>query len=456
MTFIRKSHSCASRLAVALVLLGLATSAQAAGWQAGVARENITPDKPMWMSGYAARTGPAEGKLTDLWAKALVLEDPAGHRAVLVTMDLVGISRDVSLAVCRGIESRYGLKRADIALNVSHTHCGPVVSRNLETIYFLDAEQQQLVADYTAQLEAKLIDVVGKALDALAPCELSWNNGWAGFAVNRRENKEKEVLLRRERGQLKGPVDHEVPVLAVRDADRKLTAVAFGYACHATTLDFYRWCGDYPGFAMLELERSHPGAMALFWAGCGADQNPLPRRTVDLAESYGRRLAAAVDDVLAAPMEPVSGNLATSYAEIDLPLGTLPTRAELLTQQQSKNRYEARRATMLLAQLDGGQPLSPTYPYPVQLWRLGPELKWVFLGGEVVVDYSLRLKQELGPKTTWLAGYSNDVMAYIPSRRVLLEGGYEGATAMIYYGLPTSWSERVEEAIITEVHRQAK
>lgn len=439
---------------IAALLLPLAAPASAAGWKAGVARENITPEKLMWMSGYAARNHAAEGQATDLWAKALVLEDPSGHRAVLVTMDLVGISRDVSRAVCQGIESRYGLKRADVALNVSHTHCGPVVGKNLETIYFLDSEQQKLVADYTAQLEGKLIGVAGKALDRLAPCELSWQIGRAGFAVNRRENKQPEVPTLRQRGRLKGPFDHDVPVLAVRDTDGKLVAVAFGYACHATTLDFYQWCGDYPGYAMLELERVHPEATALFWAGCGADQNPLPRRTVELAEAYGRRLAAAVDDVLGAPMLPISGELATSYAEIDLPLATLPTREELETQKQSKNRYEVQRATRLLAQIDARQPLSPTYPYPVQLWRLGPDLKWVFLGGEVVVDYALRLKQELGPGTTWLAGYSNDVMAYIPSRRVLLEGGYEGATAMIYYGLPTSWSERVEEAIVGEVHRQ--
>ena len=62
-----------------------------------------------------------------------------------------------------------------------------------------------------------------------------------------------------------------------------------------------------------------------------------------------------------------------------------------------------------------GKPLSQTYPYPVQLWRVGPELQWITLGGEVVVDYSLRLKKELGP-ATWVAGYTNDVMAYIPSR----------------------------------------
>jgi hypothetical protein len=440
----------------ALLLVAASGVAQAAGWKAGVAKENITPEKPMWMSGYAARNHPAEGKLTDLWAKALVIEDPQGHRVALVTMDLVGIDRDVSLAVRDGIESKYGLKRADVALNVSHTHCGPVVGRNLMPIYSLDDVQLQLVRDYTRQLEQKLIAVVGAALAKSAPCELSWGNGHADFAVNRRNNKEADVPALREKQELKGPFDHDVPVLAVKDAEGKLMAVAVGYACHSTTLGFYQWCGDYPGFATAELEKNHPGALALFWAGCGADQNPLPRKTVELAESYGHRLAVAVDEVLARPMNRLSGNLTTSYAEVDLPLAALPSREELESRRASKNKYEVSRANMLLAQIDAGKPLSQTYPYPVQVWHLGPELRWAFLGGEVVVDFALRLKQELGPGTTWVAGYSNDVMAYIPSRRVLLEGGYEGATAMIYYGLPTSWAPEVEEVIVKQVHQLAK
>jgi hypothetical protein len=109
---------------------------------------------------------------------------------------------------------------------------------------------------------------------------------------------------------------------------------------------------------------------------------------------------------------------------------------------------------LLLANIADGKPLSQTYPYPVQVWRLGPELAFVTLGGEVVVDYAVRLKQELGREKTWVAGYSNDVMAYIPSRRVLGEGGYEGGGAMVYYSLPCPWAPEVEEMIVRSVHEQ--
>jgi hypothetical protein len=443
-------------LAVLAVSGATSSSAVAAEWKAGAAKVKITPTRPMWMSGYASRTGPAEGTLIDLWAKALVLEDPRGERAVLISVDVVGIHRDVSGAVCDALYAKHKLERRQIAIASSHTHTGPVVGRTLMAMYFLDATQQQLVADYTIEFEQQLVAVVGQALERLAPARIAWGNGHSSVAVNRRTNIEAEVPKLREQGLLKGPVDHDVPVLSVRTPEGKLTAVVFGYACHATVLSSMQWSGDYPGFAQLEIEKNHPEALALFFAGCGADQNPLPRREVALAEAYGRSLAASVEAVLNNAMQPIDGDVSTQYAEIPLALDKLPTREELETQSKSKDKYIAQRAKLLIEQVDGGKPLSQTYPYPIQLWKLGPSLQWVTLGGEVVVDYSVRLKRELGRDHTWVAGYTNDVMAYIPSLRVLKEGGYEGASAMIYYGLPTIWAPDVEDAIVKKVHELAK
>jgi hypothetical protein len=243
-------------------------------------------------------------------------------------------------------------------------------------------------------------------------------------------------------------VDHEVPVLAVRGEKGDLRAVVFGYACHATVLAFYQWSGDYPGFAQIELEKMHPGAVALFWAGCGGDQNPLPRRSVALAEKYGSQLADSVEAVLKKPLAPIKGALRLSYTEIDLPFGDLPDREALIRATMDKDKYVVLRAKQLLKQPEDKGSLKGTYPYPIQAWQLGPELTWVMLGGEVVVDYSLRLKKELGPGKVWVMAYANDVMAYIPSLRVLKEGGYEGASSMIYYGQPTVWGPGIEEAIV--------
>lgn len=453
---------------VGLMLAVVAASAGAEEWKAGFARRKITPERPMWMSGYAGRDHAAEGTLIDLWAKAVALQDSVGNRVILVGLDLVGIDRDLSVAVCTAAKEKYGLKREQIALNCSHTHTGPVVGRNLMTMYTLDPTQAQLVADYTHELEGKIVDAIGEAIAALAPARVAWGSGHCSVAVNRRTNTEADVPRLREQGMLKGPVDHDVPVLSIRRPDGTLAGVIFGYACHATVLPNFRWSGDYPGYAQLALEEAHPGITAIFFAGCGGDQNPLPRRLsnppspkageeygVSRAEEYGRSVARAVDAVLAGHMPALAGELSSTYREVDLAFDKLPTREEIEKEARSDNKYAVSRATMLLKQLDGGKPLAPAYPYPVQVWKLGSEVKLVTLGGEVVIDYAVRLKKELGGRNVWVAGYTNDVMAYIPSLRVLKEGGYEGGGAMLYYGLPTIWSPAVEETIVKTVHELA-
>jgi hypothetical protein len=324
----------------------------------------------------------------------------------------------------------------------------------LSPIHYLrvDPQQQVEIDQYLESLRDKVVEVVGQAIGKLAPSHLSWGNSTASFAVNRRNNKEADVPQLRTEGALVGPCDHDVPVLAVHDAEGQLDAVLFGYACHATVLSSYQWCGDYPGYATADLEAHHPGCVALFWAGCGGDQNPLPRRTVELAQHYGRQLAAAVDAaLLTARLRPVADTLRTSFREVDLRFAALPTREALQTESQSREKPLAARAQLLLETIDAGGTLSPTYPYPIGCWRIGEEISFVILGGEVVVDFALRLKAQMSGAKTWVAGYANDVMAYIPSRRVLLEGRYEGADAMVYYGLPSPWAEDVEETIVNAV-----
>jgi neutral ceramidase len=422
-----------------------------AQWKAGVARVNISPELPIWLSGYGGRDHPATWKHDDLWTKALVLDDGAGHRSVLVTVDLAGIPRDLSTSVCKPIEEKYKLPRSAIALCASHTHSGPVVRGNLMAMYDLNQDQSRRVIEYKAALVKKMLQVVDNAFKQLKPAKLSWGIGEAGFAVNRRTNKEGQVKKLIKEKKLVGPTDHDLPVLAVFDNDKKLRAIVGGYACHATVLDSYFICGDWPGAAQDELERRHPGTIAMFVAGCGGDQNPLPRRSLALMYRYGGEFANGVDEVLDASLKPLSPSLDTAYAEIDLPFGKLPTRAELELETKEPKPI-GRWSKYMLAQWDRDGSLPEKYPYPVQVWRLGNDMTWILLGGEVVVDYSLRLKAELGKKI-WVSSYSNDVMAYIPSRRVLGEGGYEGGLARYPYGLPAPWDANVEKYIVDEVHK---
>ncbi len=436
-----------------LIALMAPLSARADGWKAGSAKLAITPKEPVWMAGYGSRDHPSEGALHDLWAKALVLEDPSGSRAVLITVDICGISRPLSSAVRDAIQQAHGLDRSRVVIACSHTHSGPVIGTNLISMYPLNDEQKQKVEAYADFFKKSLIDVASKAFDALKPAELTWDIGRCSFAVNRRENDQRNVPKLRESLALKGPDDHDVPVLRVSGPDGTLQAVVCGYACHCTTLQGYQFSGDYAGYAQIALEKAHPGATALFWAGCGADQNPLPRGAVEQAQDYGAQLAQAVEEVLARPMKPIHGPLRSAYQEIDLAFDTIPDRAHWEELARSDNRFEAGRARLLLKKIDEQGSLESTYPYPVEAWKLGDDLTWVFLGGEVVVDYAHRIKRNLGTRNTWVAAYCNDVMAYIPSLRVLQEGGYEGGGAMLYYGRPAPWSEKVEDQVIGGVRQ---
>lgn len=438
-------------------LLLFPTLLRSEGWKAGAASLVITPADSLWMAGYGSRTAPAEGKETDLYAKVLLLEDAAGKKGLILTLDLVGVDRGFAARITDALTEPLDLPRESIAVCTSHTHSGPVVAGNLAPLHYesLPVEQQQKLDAYADDLLAKVVALATEASAGLAPARLQWGSGKCTFAVNRRENKEPEVPDLRAKGRLAGPSDHDVPVLSVRDVDGTLKAVLFGYACHATVLSGQTWNADYPGYAQMELEKKFPGAIALFWAGCGGDQNPVPRRELPLAQTYGADLAARVGDVLRAHMPEVAPSLACAYREIEAPLDTLPTTEEIRANALSTNRFEVARAKYLLNQIEKKGGLADAYPYPVGVWTLGGEIDFVFLGGEVVIDYALRLKRERRGIRTWVAAYANDVMAYIPSLRVLEEGGYEGGGSNVYYGLPSLWHESIEEVVVKGVHETA-
>jgi hypothetical protein len=428
-------------LTVAAAAFGAAAQ-PAPTWKAGVARVVITPTEPIWMAGFGSRTKPSEGVRQDLYAKALALQDESGRSAVIVALDIVGIEREMADAIAAEALRRHGLTRDRLVLNVSHTHSGPVAGLVVMPLYDLNPEQRAVVQRYTTGLIAKILEAIGGALTQLAPARVEFGQSLAGIAVNRRRGRNRSYP---------GPVDHDVPVLAIRDAEGKLRAVAVGYAAHATAMSDYQINGDWPGFAMAEIEQANPGTTALFINGCSADSNPLPRRTEELARGYGKILAAAADEVLRGRMTAVTGPLQTAFETVDVPFRTPPTRAELDQRLQDRNSFVRLHAKRLIEEIERKGALPTTYPYPVQVWQFGRSLKLITLGGEVVVDYSLRLKQEHGFDHTWVAGYSNDVLAYIPSRRVLMEGGYEGGESMIYFGRPGPFGAAVEEIIVEKV-----
>lgn len=420
--------------------------------KAGLAKTIITPQKPIWLAGYADRDREAEGKVHDLWVKALLLEDVKGHKLVLLTSDLCGIPKWMFDNICEEVQRKFGLGYSQIRITYSHSHCSPVIKRDLECYYPVKEIQQRSIDEYSHWLERQILTTIERAFENMRSAVLSAGEGICTFAVNRRHNQEGEIPFILARGEKpKGPVDHSVPVLAVRDGIGNLIAIVFAYACHNTTMNFYKWCGDYAGFAQIALERAHPGATAMFVAGCGGDQNPLPRRSLELCEKYGQNLADSVEEVLRHRMREIEPIFKSNFAFVNLDYDKVVSKEELAEARASEMAYRRRWAEMMLKMQAEGVEFTSSYPYAIQVWKLG-DLLWISLAGEALVDYALRFKREFG-ESIWVTSYAHYLVGYIPSKRNWEEGGYE-VNSLWEYGHPAErWAQNTEERIALELAR---
>lgn len=392
-----------------------------ANWKAGAAAVVVTPEKNLFMAGYASRKTPSVGKVQDLFVKSLALEDEQGGRLVIVTMDLIGVPQTIRREIAERAEKEFKLPPAALLMNASHTHSGPSMRSSPVTEEDLKNPKIKDAYDYTQALKDKIVGVIGKSLASLQPARLTWNKARCGFAMNRR----RDYTLPPDHPNANkapnpdGPVDQEVPALRVESPEGEVRAILFGYACHNTCLGFFNYCGDYAGYAQEYLQQHRPGCVAMFLMGCGADQNPYPRRSdvvpgitdLELTQQHGRSLSNAAEMAISANPRGIAGPIRAAYEEIKL--------------SYANNKR-------------------PDHDYPVQVIKLGDDLTFITLGSEVVVDYSLRFKREFAGKAAiWVAGYSNDYTGYVPSLRVLKEGGYEAAAG---------WAEDVEDRIAKKVH----
>lgn len=431
---------------VSIIGLLCLTSPAFSAWQAGAAKVDITPNESVPLAGYGGKTRMSERVEHPIWIKALALRDDSGATSVLVTADLVGLSTKMVDRIAKQALEKHGVARERLILNTSHNHSCPVTEDVLWLYYEFTPAEAAVKDRYTETVYAKYDELIGKATANLAPAELAFEQGLAGVAVNRRRSRGPESR------PFGGQVDQDVPVITVKSG-AELRAIVFGYSCHTTALGGLSINGDYAGFAQLELEKANPGAVAMFVQNCGGDANPLPRirgkdaEATELARMYGHILSEAVSQVIAAKMIPLTGPIRAAMGETELflqpgiPLEELKQRAPNLTGMPKREFEHFIRQHETL----GSPP--DRVAYPVQVWRFGPEFTFIALTGETVVDYSLNFKRTYGWNTTWVCGYNNNLLSYVPSLRVLKEGGYEGVTGMFEYGHRAPYTETVEQQI---------
>ncbi len=448
-----------------LIALSLIVSPFAIGGTVpvGAAKIDVTPGFPVMLSGYSSRqleTSKAAGKL---WVKALVIGSDESSPAIIITADNLGIPDAISTEVAKRLKAKAGIVREKIAFSASHTHSAPCLNGCAPNIFgrdFTKVEQEHLDR-YTKLLTDAMESAALQALKNRAPMTLAWGQGKVGFAINRRVLKNAAWTGFGEVPE--GSVDHALPMLRAVDSDGKVRAILVNYACHCTTLNptANTLHGDWAGFAQEMMETDHPGSVAMTMIGCGADANPKARDAgqakgtdLEVAAKHGRALADEVNRLLKTDLKPLNNAPTATLIRIALPFAKIPTKSELELAKTKGTNVDKRNIEIQLARLEKLGALSEALNYPIQTWKFGDDMAMVFLAGEVVVDYSLAIKKEFDPKRIWVIAYSNDAPCYIPSERILREGGYEAEGAMIYYAWPSRLKTGVEKIILDAVRGQ--
>ena len=432
---------------VLLLVLGLDSRGAAPALEAGLAVRDITPDQPIFLAGYASRRKPSESVDSPLKVQALALRSTGGEPFVFVALDNCEVSRAFMDPVYSRLEKDHGLKRGSVMVVSSHTHSAPVLENTLEVMAIMPEKDREVVRQYSARLREELVTVTVAAVKDLQPAQLEHGVGRTTFAMNRRIYRAEGVNFGENPD---GPVDWDVPVLRITGTNGVLRGIVFGYACHGTSVQgegFFAVNGDYMAYARQHLETHYPGATALYLTGMGADINPSPRGSIMDAKRHGVELAGAAISVLNRPMRPVAGEVRHAYREVELAFSPAPDRAGIEADAKSDDQFIRRRAEMFLKKLDAGQPLPAGISLPMSAVRIGDDLTFLSMAGEVVVDYSRALKRLHAAAHPWTIGYAYEVPCYIPNIRILKEGGYEAQSSLIYYGFYGPFKTEIEPKI---------
>lgn len=463
---------CKRRAACVLVsslLVLLNVNSSRAQFNVGFSKIDITPQQSLRLSGYASRTQSSIGVRDSLAVRAFVVSPApsaggeqqnslSSKTVVLVSVDSILVTSALTVETSRWLDSNYGLRRSQLVLSSTHSHAAPHIAGGLENLYRQPSTDEQIVAteSYTKRLSQSIRTAIEKAIENRQPAKLVASESSAAFAVNRR------VLDAAKKWsgfgvQADGLRDERVRLLRAQTPQGKIIGGAFMYACHCTTLggDFNEVSGDWAGLAASQLEKLHSQSVFLPVIGCGANANPEPRGTYDNALNHAAEMVDAVNKALLQ-----NGTAVAQVPDAQFGYAALapehPTKEEIEQQLAAERRNDRVWAESMRDTSQEMGRLPESYPMPIHTWKFGDALTWVFLGGEVVVEYQYLLEKEFSSKNTWVAAYCDDVFAYVASENMLPEGGYEVDYSMVYYLQPGRWRAGTQALIVQRVSEIAR
>lgn len=477
----------AFRQLVALLLLLpalLSASASATEMEVGVAETDITPPQGFPMAGYFHERL-CEGTTDPLMAKAIVFRS-GDSQAAIVVCDLIGITTDFSRIVRRRASEKTGIPYANIAVSATHSHTAPDYNKSLygwlitrnppaDPAALTGVEQSPERLAYIARLIDSTVEAIVKAHASLAPAQLQ--SGWAEqqtpVSFNRRF-VQKDGSVRTWVGleyagtvRSAGPIDPEIPLLAVRDANGRPRAIFSNFALHLDTVGGTKWSADYPVFISSVLrEALGPEVISIFGTGCCGDINHVNprgtmRNTTDvIGKSVGGTIAAALPTltpiehpVLAVrskevrlPLQPADADAVTRSLAIlrDVAAGKSVEFLDHVTAHKTLMIDQLRNSPRLAADADGLLArrltselagVGPELPVDLQVICLGRDLAIVCLPGEVFVELGLAIKRASPCRQTMILELTNCVETfYVPTRAAFAGGGYEPTNSTIAHG----------------------
>ena len=373
----------------------------------GIANATITPERPIWLTGYASRTEPSDGKYNDLEASAVVF-DNGQSRVGILAADLIGLD-EFLLDPIRERAAELGIPPECMLVNCSHTHCGPAVRKLRSFLHTFDDEYLEgLKAAFAGLLERAVADLQEAALDyAVGSCTL-------GISRRRVPDGGGEAAMLPNPDK---PVDTAVPVLRVASPEGAVRALLFSYACHPTTMGGYEIGTDYPGFARDWVAAAWPGCVPVFLQGCGGDVKPrytkpngrfgyVLLKPQDTVAEIGHELGRAVVAALAVPPQPVPAHLPAepeAAAAAPIYLGGIVEKVRVPDKKRPKEKF---------------------HEIYVGAWRIGD----VYVFGsqcELCSHVGLHIKRALPGYRLWTNGYTHWGGGYLPEAAAYPEGGYE-------------------------------
>lgn len=424
--------------------------------KAGFARQKITPPVGTKMQGFGARDQEkgCEGVHDDIFARALFLEHQ-GEQFLIMGFDLCFFGREEADRYRGALGRKLDLAPRQILLNTSHTHVGP------STALWPYAQGSGPDRLYLAELETAMLRAATAARSVMRDATL-----WAGktktrLPLSRRKPDDKGGVAWRPYPQ--GVICDNLPLCLFKDLAGHPIGLLYSVACHPSTINCWQISADYPGVTsdLLDAYLGLPEGGSLFLQGCGGDTKACvtgdgrdeidvcwrPGNWADVAAA-GRIVADEAKSLLAAGLQAVKPALCAQTVEMEWPLMPPPSRAELAalaapSSSTSRRQFWARRQLELL---DRGTPLRTAAAITLHGIQLGNGLRLIGLEGEAVADLGLLIERFYGGGITFALGYTDGAQLYLPSERMLVEGGYE-VGSYHEYGFPSRLAPGMEKIL---------